>query len=107
MKMPDLKTFDSWTPEEIPVGFECAGGTAKEYVTGGWRSMRPVWDADKCTSCMMCWVVCPDSSIITRDGKMVGIDYDHCKGCGVCVHECKFDCLKYVSEADFSEQGGE
>jgi pyruvate ferredoxin oxidoreductase delta subunit len=27
-------------------------------------------------------------SIISKNKKMVGIDYDHCKGCGVCVEVC-------------------
>jgi pyruvate ferredoxin oxidoreductase delta subunit len=27
-------------------------------------------------------------SIIARDKKMVGIDFDHCKGCGICVEVC-------------------
>jgi pyruvate ferredoxin oxidoreductase delta subunit len=31
---------------------------------------------------------CPDSSIISREKEMVGIDYDHCKGCGICVQVC-------------------
>ena len=100
MQMPSLETFDEWRPEEIPQGYVCKAGTAHEYVTGGWRSKRPVWDADACTNCMMCWVVCPDSSIVTKDAKMVGIDYDHCKGCGVCVHECKFDALSIIKESE-------
>ena len=44
--------------------------------------------------------MCPDSSILVQDGKMTGIDYDHCKGCGICVHECKFGTLEMVSEAE-------
>jgi pyruvate ferredoxin oxidoreductase delta subunit len=27
-------------------------------------------------------------SIISADKKMVGVDYEHCKGCGVCVDVC-------------------
>jgi pyruvate ferredoxin oxidoreductase delta subunit len=27
-------------------------------------------------------------SIIARDKKMIGIDFDHCKGCGICVEVC-------------------
>ena len=98
MKMPDLSTFEDWKPEDFPKGLICNAGTSREYITGGWRPMRPVWDADKCTSCMMCWVVCPDSSIQVQDGTMTGIDYDHCKGCGVCVHECRFDALDFIRE---------
>ncbi len=98
MKMPELDRFEDWAPEEFPKGYLCNAGTSVEYITGGWRSMRPVWDADKCTNCMMCWVVCPDSSIKVADEAMTGIDYDHCKGCGVCVHECRFGALEFIRE---------
>jgi pyruvate ferredoxin oxidoreductase delta subunit len=37
---------------------------------------------------MICWVYCPDSAVIVKDGKVQGFDYDHCKGCGICAHEC-------------------
>ncbi len=103
MKMTEIEQFDSWTPEQIPEGFVCEAGTSELYITGGWRSMRPVWDQDKCTSCMLCWIACPDSSIQVSDGAMVGIDYDHCKGCGVCVHECRFGALELIREDEAEE----
>lgn len=53
-----------------------------------WRVMKPVYNRDICIDCQNCWVWCPDTSIISRDKQMLGIDYDHCKGCGVCVEVC-------------------
>jgi len=53
-----------------------------------WRVIKPVYNRDICIDCQNCWVFCPDSSIISRDKKMIGIDYDHCKGCGVCAEVC-------------------
>ena len=78
-------------------------GNAAEYNTGDWRTDRPIWDSEKCISCLICWMFCPDSSIIVQDGKMVGIDYDHCKGCGICAEECppKVRALEMKPEADF------
>ena len=73
-------------------------GSAKEFKTGDWRSDRPVWLEDKCKQCLFCWVFCPDSSIIVKDGKMTGIDYDHCKGCGICANECPFGALEMEEE---------
>ncbi len=58
-----------------------------KYV-GDWRVIKPVWNVDLCIDCQNCWLYCPDSSIISRDKEMVGIDYDHCKGCGICVEVC-------------------
>ncbi|WP_165044704.1 MULTISPECIES: 4Fe-4S binding protein [unclassified Adlercreutzia] len=95
---PNIEDFNSWTVDQMPTGFVMPGGLSEHYITGGWRSMRPVWNAEACTNCMLCWISCPDSSIIVQDGKMVGIDYDHCKGCGVCVHECRFGCLELIRE---------
>ena len=53
-----------------------------------WRVIKPVYNRDICIDCQNCWVWCPDTSIISRDKQMLGIDYDHCKGCGVCVEVC-------------------
>jgi pyruvate ferredoxin oxidoreductase delta subunit len=53
-----------------------------------WRIIKPVYNRDVCIDCQNCWVWCPDTSIISRDKQMLGIDYDHCKGCGVCVEVC-------------------
>ena len=53
-----------------------------------WRVKKPVFNIDVCIDCQNCWVWCPDTSIISRDKQMLGIDYDHCKGCEVCVEVC-------------------
>jgi 2-oxoacid:acceptor oxidoreductase delta subunit (pyruvate/2-ketoisovalerate family) len=66
-------------------------GNAREYETGSWRTYRPIWKADACIQCLRCWIACPDSSIVLKDGKVVGIDYDHCKGCKICWFECPTD----------------
>jgi pyruvate ferredoxin oxidoreductase delta subunit len=51
---------------------------------------------------LQCWVFCPDSSILLEDGEVVGINYEHCKGCGICVEECPRtgEALRLVSEND-------
>ena len=74
--------------KELPEGDVLEGGTAAKFNVSGWRSERPVWTEKNCIQCLICWIVCPDSSITTKDGKMTGIDYDHCKGCGICDCEC-------------------
>ncbi|MDR3315410.1 MAG: 4Fe-4S binding protein [Coriobacteriales bacterium] len=97
----DVSDFDTWTAERFPKGcVAIEAGNSELYITGGWRSERPVWQKDKCKNCMFCWVHCPDSSILVADAEMIGIDYDHCKGCGICVAECPFDALHMVPEGD-------
>jgi len=57
-----------------------------------------VRDDDKCTQCLLCWVFCPDTSVMVADEKVYDFDYDHCKGCGVCAHECPADAIEMVPE---------
>jgi pyruvate ferredoxin oxidoreductase delta subunit len=86
---------------DIPLGgIITKGGSSVAYKTGEWRSMKPLWNKDGCVHCLICWAFCPDSAIRVEDGKMTGIDYDHCKGCGICARECprKEKALQIVKE---------
>lgn len=98
--MSDKKYYStecSW--KDITVGGVIPdAGNAEEFKTGDWRSMTPVWKSENCKNCLLCWTVCPDMSILVEDGKVKGIDYDHCKGCGLCVSKCKFNALSLVEE---------
>jgi len=80
----------AWT--EIPIGGVIEeAGNAETYETGSWRTYRPIWTEETCIHCLRCWVACPDSSILLDEGKVKGIDYEHCKGCGICAFECPTD----------------
>ena len=78
----------------------------------GWRNMRPVLDADKCTGCLQCYLYCPDGCIFrparqatdAAGTAAVAIDYDFCKGCGVCVEVCRFGALAMVPESEGDER---
>ena len=75
--------------KELPMGgLIIKAGNAQEYKTGEWRTFKPVWVEEKCIHCLQCWIMCPDSSVLVKDGKMTGFDLDHCKGCGICVNTC-------------------
>jgi pyruvate ferredoxin oxidoreductase delta subunit len=69
-----------------------------------WRLEKPVFNKDFCIDCQFCWIYCPDVSIISRDKKMVGVDMDHCKGCGICVEVCPTNPKSLLM---FSEQADE
>lgn len=88
----------SW--RELPEGDILEAGTANEFKTGDWRHSRPIFHPEKCSNCLICWIYCPDSSILTKDGKVIGIDYDHCKGCGICAVECPVKPEKAITMAD-------
>jgi pyruvate ferredoxin oxidoreductase delta subunit len=67
-------------------------GNAETYNTGDWRTFVPQFIEENCIHCMFCWIWCPDSAIeIDSSGdkpKMVGLNLNLCKGCGICAHEC-------------------
>jgi pyruvate ferredoxin oxidoreductase delta subunit len=92
------KEKEGW--KELPIGLVLEGGSSKAFETGDWRSEKPIWDEKKCTNCFICWIYCPDSAIIVKDGKVQGIDYRYCKGCGICAEECppKVQAIKMVRE---------
>lgn len=101
----DISNIQQWPPEKHEPGSVIPEpGNAVQYKTGSWRSERPVRDAEKCTQCLFCYFYCPDTSVIVEDGKVVGFDYDHCKGCGVCAQECPADAITMHLETEF--EGG-
>lgn len=63
-----------------------------------WRIEKPLLNLDECIHCQFCWIYCPDMSIISLDKKMVGVDFDHCKGCGICVEVCPTTALHMFPE---------
>ncbi|MBM4438111.1 MAG: 2-oxoacid:acceptor oxidoreductase family protein, partial [Actinobacteria bacterium] len=84
---PTVDERPGWTA--MPRGGQIlAAGSAEAYVTGTWRTEHPVFTATACTHCLLCWPYCPDVSILVKDGKVTGLDYAHCKGCGVCEQVC-------------------
>lgn len=100
-KYRQASASEKWSWRELPLGgVVVEPGSAELYQTGDWRSQRPVWHADRCTNCMLCWVYCPDASIVLKDGKVAGIDFYHCKGCGVCSHECPVKPEKAITMTD-------
>jgi len=64
--------------------------------TGTWRVFRPTINLDKCIKCWGCWIYCPDAAI-SRDSYPI-IDYEYCKGCGICATECPVDAIAIERE---------
>ena len=89
--------------DKVPSGYddipEATAYEAGYLVTknAGWRSVRPVIDAQKCVGCLNCYLYCPDGVIFRKDGK-VSVDYDFCKGCGICKKNCKLNGIRIEAE---------
>jgi len=87
----------SW--KEIPIGAaSIEPGNAMEYRTGDWRSMRPVWDKNRCVKCGVCFIFCPDAAIHKVEDDYFEADLFYCKGCGICARECITGAIKMVEE---------
>ncbi|MCB1338880.1 MAG: FAD-dependent oxidoreductase [Maritimibacter sp.] len=56
-----------------------------------------------CLACDNCWTMCPDNAVIktvemATDGSHYVFDYEYCKGCGLCTHECPTGYIQSVPE---------
>lgn len=53
-----------------------------------------------CNQCDNCRLYCPDLAVVRDDGSGGrSIDYDYCKGCGICVVECPRNAMSLEKEA--------
>jgi len=61
---------------------------------------RRCMSCGNCFSCDNCYGVCPDNAVLKRGepGERYGIDYDFCKGCGLCVAECPCGAIEMIPE---------
>jgi len=78
-------------------------GTFDE-VTGGLDAGTALYEARRCMSCGNCfgcdncYGVCPDNAIVKLADGQYEIDYDYCKGCGLCAAECPCGSIEMIPE---------
>jgi pyruvate ferredoxin oxidoreductase gamma subunit len=109
-----ISAQDYQNPEWTDLPFEAAtisapaihaSLTSEKSPTGLWRTMRPVIDYARCNRCWwVCSTFCPDGAIQVTKGQYPRIDYDHCKGCMVCVSQCPPHAIEAVPEAEAAQQ---
>ena len=76
--------------EEVNLGL--SGETAVEEA-------RRCFHCGVCNLCDNCYILCPDVAILKPGEDRPNIvDYDHCKGCGICVEECPRDAMVMEEE---------
>lgn len=54
-----------------------------------------------CFECDNCYGVCPDNAVVKLGpGNRFRINYDYCKGCGMCAAECPCGAIEMVAEVN-------
>uniref|UniRef100_A0A7C5AM65 4Fe-4S ferredoxin-type domain-containing protein n=1 Tax=Desulfobacca acetoxidans TaxID=60893 RepID=A0A7C5AM65_9BACT len=78
-----------------------APATSELVPTGLWRTWRPVLDREQCRRCVwICSTLCPDSVIKANAEGYPEIDYQHCKGCLICLTSCPAHAIRAVPEEE-------
>jgi len=79
--------------------------TTFDEVVGGLAEATALFEARRCMSCGTCFEcdncfgLCPDNAVIKLGpGNGFAIDYDFCKGCGICATECPAGAIDLVPE---------
>ena len=112
MKQPvvDKTQLNTWyyadAPHAVRPRLEAARRTTTfDEVVEGLDEDTALYEARRCMSCGNCFEcdncfgVCPDNAVIKLgQGLRYEIDYDFCKGCGICVQECPSGSIVMVPE---------
>lgn len=76
-----------------------------EEMVGGLDAGTALLEARRCLSCGNCfecdncYAVCPDNAVIKLGaGNRFAINYDYCKGCGLCAAECPCGAIDTIRE---------
>jgi len=103
-----VEATDYQSPDWVDLPFEDArisapsihaAANSVEVNTGLWRTLRPVIDYQLCNKCWwICSTFCPDGAIDVDQNNSPQIDYDHCKGCMVCVAQCPPHAIASIPE---------
>jgi Pyruvate/2-oxoacid:ferredoxin oxidoreductase delta subunit len=95
LKDLNLDYFDYKKRRRMPKASLAKRVGSFEEVNLGFSEETAVEEAQRCFNCGVCnlcdncYILCPDVAILKQGEDRPNIvDYDHCKGCGICVEEC-------------------
>lgn len=99
MNKPELQKYEKPKHiKEYPCGPTFKGGNLV-VKNAGWRTKKPIINEEKCVGCYLCYLYCPEGTIFKKGGK-VDIDYDFCKGCGICANVCGHESIQMIKEGE-------
>lgn len=82
------------------------GNAVTNNTEGAREGYLPHYIRERCIDCGLCDVTCPDMVFQFKEGKNMGMDLYHCKGCLRCVEICPVKALVAVKEGDFYDNRG-
>ncbi|MFO1131105.1 MAG: NAD(P)-binding protein [Hyphomicrobiales bacterium] len=106
-----FERLNTWYYEDAPATVRPMLDAARRIdsfseVQGGLDETSALYEARRCLSCGNCFEcdncygVCPDNAVIKLGpGKRFSINYDYCKGCGLCAAECPCGAIDMVPES--------
>ena len=82
-----------------------AGNSVVKNLSTSRQGFLPDYDAESCVHCGICDIVCPDLCFVWSEDaddkiavKLLGVDYNYCKGCLKCVDACPTGSLTELRE---------
>ena len=109
-KLADFDRLNPWYYSDAPPTVRPQLAAARrtstfDEVIGELDESTALFEARRCLSCGNCFEcdncygVCPDNAVIKLGaGQRYEIDYDYCKGCGICAAECPCGAIEMVPE---------
>jgi 2-oxoacid:acceptor oxidoreductase delta subunit (pyruvate/2-ketoisovalerate family) len=112
---PELAAFErlnTWYYSDAPATMRPRLDQARrtstfDEVVGGLDETTALYEARRCLSCGNCFEcdncygMCPDNAVIKLGpGMRFAINYDYCKGCGICVAECPAGAIEMIPEPE-------
>ena len=81
------------------------GNSVVKNLSTSRQGFLPDYDTDSCVHCGICDIVCPDLCFVWSDDgedeiaiRLLGIDYNYCKGCLKCIDACPTGSLTELRE---------
>jgi 2-oxoacid:acceptor oxidoreductase delta subunit (pyruvate/2-ketoisovalerate family) len=112
LPLVDFEQLNTWYYADAPKAIRPQLDSVRrqstfEEVVGGLDESTALFEARRCLSCGSCFAcdncygVCPDNAVIKLDptgSYAYEIDYDYCKGCGLCAQECPCGAIEMEPE---------